>query len=232
MSQPLNPMRGFIEIEVRDREGKVIQRGRHEMKSFTNNFLKIIEGFFNAYGNYGTGFRAAPASKATIVYIDGTSKDAWTEAYLDYPPATGDSFGGGVAMATRAGAGVDSYGIVVGSGTTPFNLNNYALATKIAHGTGSGQLSYDGMSLDDLGLDTSVSPPVYRVRLMRGFKNLTSSSITIAEVGVIARNYWKDGGGVRNDVTFLIARDVLPTTYTVPAGGSATVAVVIEVAMG
>jgi len=226
MSQPLNPMRGFIEIEVRDREGRVIQRGRHEMKSFTNNFLKILEGFFNSYGNYPSEYVAKPASKATVVAPDGTSKDAWTEAYYDYHRC------GGVAMATRAGAGVDSYGIVVGSGTTPFNLNNYALATKIAHGTGAGQLNYDVMSLDDLGLDTSVSPPVYRVRLMRGFKNLTSSTITITEVSVIARAYWKYTGGVVNNVLFLIARDVLPTSYTVPAGGSASVAVVIEVAMG
>ena len=226
MSQPLNPMRGFIEIEVRDREGRVIQRGRHEMRSFTNNFLKVIEAFFNAYGNYSPGYVAKPASKATVVAPDGSSKDAWTEAYMDYRR------GGGVAMATRAGDNVDTYGIVVGSGTAPFNLNNYALATKIAHGTGAGQLDYDAMSLDDLGLDTSVSPPVYRIRLMRGFKNLTSSSITINEVGIIARNYWKSEKGALNDVTFLIARDVLPTSYTVPAGGSATVVVVIEVTMG
>jgi len=226
MSQPLNPMRGFIEIEVRDREGKVIQRGRHEMKSFTNNFLKIIEGFFNAYGNYPPRYGAMPAAKATVTVPDGSSKDAWTEAY------TNARRGGGVAMATRAGANVDSYGIIVGSGTTPFNLNNYALATKIAHGTGSGQLVYDAMSLDDLGLDTSVSPPVYRMRLMRGFKNLTSSSITIAEVGISARNYWKTDVGGLNDIVFLIARDVLPSSYTVPAGGSATVIIVIEVVMG
>jgi len=228
MSQPLNPMRGFIEIEVRDREGRVIQRGRHEMRSFTNNFLKILEAFFNAYGNYSLGYIATPASKATITAPDGTSKDAWTEAYSD----TTYYYGGGVAMATRAGDNVDTYGIVVGSGTAPFNLNNFALATKIAHGTGAGQLDYDAMSLDDLGLDTSVSPPVYRIRLMRGFKNLTSSSITINEVGIIARNYWKSEKGALNDVTFLIARDVLPTSYTVPAGGSATVVVVIEVTMG
>jgi hypothetical protein len=219
-------MKGFIEIEVRDREGRVIQRGRHEMKSFTNNFLKVIEGFFNAYGNYPPVYEAVPASKATVVAPDGTSKDVWTEVYSHSHRC------GGVAMATRAGGGVDSYGIVVGSGTAPFNLNNYVLTTKITHGTGAGQLNYDPMSLDDLGLDTSVSPPVYRVRLVRGFKNLTTSPITITEVGVIARAYWKYSGAVINDVMFLIARDVLPTSYTVPAGGSATVAVVIEVTMG
>jgi hypothetical protein len=34
------------------------------------------------------------------------------------------------------------------------------------------------------------------------------------------------------DYRFLIARDVLPTSYTVPAGGSASVAVTIEVELG
>jgi len=233
MSQPLNPMKGFIEIEVRDREGRVIQKGRHEMRSFTNNFLKILEGFFNAYGNYPPGYDARPATKTTVVAPDGTSKDAWIEAYFYYAYGVNTyTYSGGVAMATRAGAGVDSYGIVVGSGTAPFNLNDRALATKIAHGTGAGQLSYDPVSLDDLGLDTSVSPPVYRLRLVRGFKNLTSSPITITEVGVFARNYWKHYASVFVDVMFLIARDVLPSSYTVPAGGSATVAVVIEVVMG
>jgi len=229
MPQPLNPMKGFIEIEVRDREGRVIQRGRHEMKSFTNNFLKIIEGFFNAYGNYPLTY--AGITKVTITTPDGSSKDAWTEYYTS---SSGSPYyyGGGVAIATRAGGSIDSYGIVVGSGATPFNLNNYALATKIAHGTGAGQLNYDPVTVDDLGLDTSVSPPVYRIRLVRGFKNLTSSSITINEVGIIARNYWKIQSGTLNDITFLIARDVLSTSYTVPAGGSATVIVVIEVTMG
>jgi hypothetical protein len=85
---------------------------------------------------------------------------------------------------------------------------------------------------EDLGLDTGVTPPVYRFRFTRTFSNLSGAAININEVCIIARSQWRDGVGVTNDVKYMIARDVLPSTYTVPNGGSATVAVTVEVVVG
>jgi hypothetical protein len=139
---------------------------------------------------------------------------------------------GGIPIALNAPAGTDSFGILVGSGTIAFNLTQCSLVTKIANGTGSGQLSYGATNVTDLGVNTSVSPPVYQIQIVRPFTNQTSSAITINEVGLEAKNYWKDATGTKINVTFLIARDLLSTSYSVPPNGSATVAITIGVTVG
>jgi len=201
----LEPIKGFIEIEVRDCKGRVVQKGKHEMRSFLNNFLKTIEAFAR---NAGVG----------ITKTDGSSDKF-------YPSVSGAT--SVTVMNCMAGDNDSSFGIVVGSGTTSVTLTQYALASQIAHGTSAGQLDYDTMSYDILGLDTSVSPPVYRFRILRTFKNLSGGSINITEVGLVALN-------VRETTVnkFMIARDVLPQAYTVPDGGSATVVITIEVVLG
>jgi hypothetical protein len=220
-------MRGYIEILVKDKDGRIVKYGRHEMRSLLNNFLKILEGFLGAVGGAALATTGIVKS-ATVTAPDGTSKTAWIEWY-----EAGTYFwGGGTPMATRAADNDDSYGIIVGGGTTAVALDQYALASKIAHGVASGQLDYGAMSVEDVGLDTSVSPPIYRLRLIRSFTNLSGAAISINEVGIMARNYWKDYNAVRNDVKYLIARDVLPTAYIVPNGGVATVAVTLEVEVG
>jgi len=216
-------LRGFVEVTVWDRDGKVVQRGRQEMRSFINNFLKILEALFRA----GQG----SATTTTLTDTGGSSKTVYVEWYSP-GVGSGIDYAGGTPMACNASSGDDSYGIVVGSGTVSLALDQYSLASKISHGTSSGQLSYGPMTFEDLGLDQTVSPPVYRMRLIRTFINLTSSAININEVGIVARNHWKNAGSVIIDVRYLIARDVLATTYTVPAGGGASVAITIEVEVG
>jgi len=111
-----------------------------------------------------------------------------------------------------APAGNDSYGILVGTGTTSVSMNDYALASKIPHGTGSGQLSYgDTSSYNDLS-DTRWS-----VGLQRSFDNNSGADITINEIGMVMKV--NDG---TNDYYVLIARDVISAT-TVPNGGRVTV---------
>jgi hypothetical protein len=227
-----NPLRGYIEIEVRDREGRIVGRGRHEMRSFLNNYLKILEGEMKAIGGAALTVYNTTVASATVINTAGSSVAAWTERYAFYDTSYGGAYGGGVPFAVEAPDNDDSYGIVVGTGTLGLSLDQYAPASKIAHGTGSGQLDYGVSTYEDLGLDTGVSPPVYRFRVMRTFSNLSGAAININEVCIVARNYWKTLGSVVNDVKFLIARDVLPSTYTVPNGGSATVTVIFEVVVG
>jgi hypothetical protein len=220
-------VRGWIEVEVRDPEGRVVQKGKHEMRSFLNNILRILEGFFRATGGVALGTFGVSVS-TSVVKQDGSSATALVEHYV----AASGFVGGGTPMGTMAGDNVDTHGIVVGSGTTPVNLNICALSAKISHGTGSGQLDYDAVTVEALGLDTSVSPPVFRFRIVRGFKNISGGPVSINEVGLLARSLWGYGTTIVNDVIYLIARDVLPTTYTVPNGGSATVAITVEVVLG
>jgi hypothetical protein len=222
-----NPLRGYIEVEVRDREGRIVGRGRHEMRSFLNNLLRILEGEMKAKGGATLDTYNVAVASATVTLINGSSATAYTEYY-----SGGSTQGGGVPFAVKAPDDDDTYGIVVGTGTLELSLDQYAPASKIAHGTGSGQLDYGLSSYEDLGLDTGVTPPVYRFRITRTFSNLSGAAININEVCLFARSYWKYSSATSNDVKYMIARDVLSTTYTVPNGGTATVAVTVEVVVG
>jgi len=132
------PIRGWIEVEVRDPDGKTIQKGRHEMRSFLNNFLKTIEAFARGAG-------------VTVTNTAGGS--------ATFYPAVSGASSSITALNCMAGDDDPSFGIVVGSGTTPVTLTQYALASQIAHGTGAGQLDYNAVSGEGLGLDTSAPPP-------------------------------------------------------------------------
>lgn len=221
----MSVLMGWIDIEVKDKSGKVTQRGRHEMRSFLNNFLRVIAGYFNTPGS------GAADVPVTIVDPTGSSATIYTEWYGKAAGGLG-YLSGGIAMAARAPAGDASYGVVVGSGVASVALDQYKLDTPIPQGTGAGQLDHRDMTVVDMGLDESATPPVYRVRLIRTLSNGSTTPVTINEVGLMARSYWKEGGYLRNDVKYLIARDVLPSSYTVQPGGVATVALTVEVTMG
>jgi hypothetical protein len=220
-------LRAYIEVSIRDRNGVLLCKGRVRARSFINNMLKILEGFLNSVGGAAVGYMDSVTS-VNVVDFSGSTVAFRTERYLNVTnTCTGGTFAG-----TAAGDNDDSYGIIVGSGTTGVALDGYALAAKISHGTGSGQLDYGSSSTEDLGLDTGVSPPVYRFRILRTFTNLSGASININEVGLGAKNYWKSYGGQDYGRTCLIMRDVLPSTYAVPNGGTATVAITVEVEVG
>jgi hypothetical protein len=221
---PYEPFKGWIDIEVRDREGRVVQKGRHKMHSFNNNFLIALLAMLSSKAP-----SSPSGSMATTGSVTGDSGSATTMYGERY--AFGYSFDAS-PLALNAPAGTDSFGILVGSGTTAFNLTQYSLASKISNGTSAGQLSYGQSSVTNLGVNTTVSPPVYQIQIVRPFSNVTSSAITINEVGLEARNYYNFSTSSNSDVTFLIARDVLSTSYSVPPNGSATVAITIGVTVG
>lgn len=112
---------------------------------------------------------------------------------------------------TGAAITVDTYGIVVGSGTTAVTASDYALATKIAHGTGAGQLSYAAEVQDT---DVTVAGAVVSFNESRVFTNGSAGAIDVKEIGVYA---W--------DSSFFydIIRDVLTATDNVPVGKAYTV---------
>jgi len=194
---------GEIEIIITDRDGRVIQNGKHEMRSFTHNFARALNGCARSTVDNPAVF--------TVQRPDGSSCSGAPGYYC---------------LSLCAPDNNDSYGIVVGSGTKPVVISDYNLASKISHGTGSGQLDYNPTTVDDLVIDTSVSPPVAIIRMRRTFTNLSGANVTINEVGLIAALH--TGGSLY----YLAARDVLPQTYTVPPNATATVIVTMKVVLG
>jgi len=99
-----------------------------------------------------------------------------------------------------AAAANANFGLLVGTGTTTPVIDDYNLETKIAHGTGAGQLSYGSVSL----FPTRVVGSNLEVRIHRGFTNGSGGSITIHEIGLAVFNQ-----GV---YYFLIAHDLYDLT--------------------
>jgi len=211
---------GTIEIKI-EKDGKIIQQGKQPMRSLLANYIKLLYGLVLAPGIYPG--KSGAATSTTITKPDGTSASIPTEWY-------GASSGGGTPMACNAPDNDSSYGIVVGNGTKSVAISDYALASQIAHGTGAGQLDYN-VSTISFSVDTSVSPAVGKIVLSRTFTNSSGATINITEVGIIARNYWKDNIPTILDTKFLIMRDLLAQTYQVPNGATANVIITIKVVL-
>lgn len=113
-----------------------------------------------------------------------------------------------------AAAGTSSRGIVLGTGDAAVTINDYQLQTQIAHGTGGGQLQYGGMTFAAPSATASTS----QYMLTRPFSNGSAGDITVKEIGVYAGS---------NGYNFLIIRDVLSPTITVPVGQTLTINYVV-----
>jgi hypothetical protein len=196
-------MKGWIIVEL---DGKEVYRG--ESRSFVQNLGKLLLAMFQSSGSGSYG----NITSATITNTSGNSATIYGEAYGGSPTA------GFAPMAVNSTAGTDSYGIVVGSGSTPQTYSDYALANQIKNGTGAGQLSY--------GVHTTTSSygsTSSYITISRTFTNQSGSAIVVREVGIIARNVIYAANGISADVKFLIARDVLANPVTVNNLGTLTV---------
>ena len=180
-------------------DGKMVYEG--ESKSLLQNFAKAL---LTILSSPGSGVTTSTSIGATVNFFG--------EWYA------GTYYGGGVHLAMNALSGDDSFGIVVGSGTTNVSPTDSSLASKISNGTGSGQLSYQTHTTN-----SSFSSSSSFIQISRTFINNSGADVVVREVGLIARNFFRDNSGVKNDAKILIARDVLPNPVTVKPLGSLNV---------
>jgi len=114
----------------------------------------------------------------------------------------------GTSRSIGTGSSISRAYIAVGTGSTSFSPSDYKLATQVQQ--------------------VMVSQPTTSIVGNRGNISFSasfafSSSTTVTEVGVIA---------VIGGYNFLLARDVLPSAYSVPAGGSLVVTYIIQLNRG
>jgi len=81
---------------------------------------------------------------------------------------------------TDASSTIDSYGIVCGTDSSALDVDDYALGSKIAHGSGEGQLAYAVQEFEDISVDGDD----VLFTLKRIFQNFSGTTITIQEVGI------------------------------------------------
>jgi len=147
--------RAYIEIEVRDKNGKIIHRHRQPARSWVKNFMKILRGAL-AYANI------------SVTKQDGSSYTIGSDTSI------------GSTLGATAGSGADAGGIMVGNGSKAFDVEDYCLESKIPHGNEAGKLAYGEVTVESLVDD---GQKLY-FRVIRTFTNNSGGDITVSEVGL------------------------------------------------
>ncbi|MBA7695850.1 hypothetical protein ES703_104490 [subsurface metagenome] len=113
----------IITATVRDRNGRVISRERHKVKSFVRAYNHLLN---------------------VLAYAYGSTKDIGGVLRL---------LGGGEPLfQCDAPIGETDYGIRIGTDGTGVNIEDYAMLAAIAEGVGAGQMSHQAMVYTDLGV--------------------------------------------------------------------------------
>lgn len=177
----------FITLTRWNEKGELVEQRTVPGKSLVKNFLHMLYAHFIA----------------TTQAVNNTSGGTSNYASSNYPYLGADGSN-------------DNFGILVGTGTTAPVPANAAMETKIAHGTGAGQLIYGGCSASGAFVPQDQDTVVI---ITRAFRNYSGGTITIEEIGIV----------VTEDTTpslyWLISRDT--TTQAMNNGDTVLVAITI-----
>ena len=207
-------LRGNFTFEVFDNQGRLLERREIPANSWVRNaynMLLSVMGSKNANNStFGAGLLSIKITSGAVRY--GTKPIGWRyNMSLDAPGNDG----------YVAGAAADTWGIEVGSGSTAWSFEDFILATKIANGTGGGQLSY--ISHDVSEQSYVAGTKTFSIKHVRYFNNNSGGNVSVNEVGIVAQ------GDVNGDlVLFLVERTVLDSTVTIPNTGQLKVAYTIS----
>lgn len=180
---------GKIRFKVTDKYGNLILAREQPSRSFLLHFIEIL------YMYHGQIDR-------TMDDVTGTSRDAEYKSHSSVrltkqnlsviaPPGNllpqitlGQNYGG---ESNKNGPRADDvfgkdYGIVVGTGAGAPTPQDNALAQKILHGRGTGQLEHGGSEV----LEPVFSDPNAEMLLRRYFTNRSGATITVTECGMYA----------------------------------------------
>jgi len=193
----------YIEYEVKDKNGKIIQKGKKKGHSWVGNIIGLLSSLTNRT-TINTCSTSVGFGSADLVDVNGT--------------AVGVVKGAGV----NAGSGESNYGIVIGQSDAPVALSQYNLLAKISHGTSSGQMLYNASTAEAMVKDTT-----WYFRVIRTFSNNSGASIVVKEIGLVY-NFLAATSSATTYYNVLLARDVIPSGITVPNGSTLTLRYIIS----
>lgn len=182
----------WFEIIIRDRESNVKSRIRGKSKSFVKQWNELL--YLHQSG----------VANQSIVDTGGTTRSV---------AANNNDFD------MVAGAGVITQGIIFGSGNTAVAIDDHALETPIAHGTGAGQLSYLSCSVGS----ASVAGSDCNFTVSRQANNGSGGDVTVREVGI----YLSMGGSYYG----MALREVLGSPEVIADGDNIVVNYTIQVSI-
>ena len=195
-------------LERLDKEGRLLDRREQQSRSFVKNFMSLL---------YCAHAQISSASPYTMTDIDGSPRtvdsqcmagSGYSKSNLRIAAAPGTACEicsyGSWSAAGFPGLMVkgELIGIQVGTGTDAVTPTDTAMAARIAHGRGAGELEYGGCEL--IGI-TFVNPNG-EFTIRRYFTNASGGSITVNEVGMHSVGTDYDS---KMAWAFLIARDLV-----------------------
>jgi hypothetical protein len=196
--------KAVIEYEVRDKDGKLIEKGKFPAKSWVGNIIRLLNAFWKVWTSVSQITANVYPYTTPSVLLDTTN----TLRYLALNAMASGNVGG------SAPAGDTSAGILVGTSDTPVSLDQYNLLGLIPHGIGAGQLSYGATTVEDLTTGST-----YFFRIIRTFTNSSGGTITIREIGLFLK---------LTAQSFMFARDVPTSPINVPNGSTLTIRYIIN----
>jgi hypothetical protein len=198
--------KAVIEYEIRDKNGKLLSKGKLPAKSWVGNIIGLLSAMVSMWSSASAAYSAT--SRSDLLDTSNNARPLML------------SSGGGVVLGGCAPAGDTTAGIVLGTNDTPVSIGQYNLQSPISHGTGAGQLSYGATNVESLVKDTT-----WYFRVIRTFTNNSGASITVKEMGLFVRL------GMSSSPYYyscMLARDVLTTPITIPSGSTLTVRYIIS----
>ena len=186
------PVKAFLTLETFNPDGSKDTDYRRLSRTWTRNaynyLCMAVMGIPLSAGGASFG-----AGKIPMKDTGGTTRTSATE--ILYPH-------GDLPAAFIGTAGLVTKGIIVGIGTGAEDFEGYALGTPVAHGTGSGQLSYGAQSNAIVTYDagTKVLTAVHS----RYMDNNSGGTISVAET---AWYFQLSASG--NPYYFMLTRDLL-----------------------
>jgi len=203
--------KAVIEYEVRDKNGKLIKKGKFPAKSWVGNIVGLLSAILSMWSSAKDSCYATPSSRADLTDVSGTARGI----SISVCTSAGYTVLGGCAP-----AGETTAGIVVGSSDTPVSLSQYSLGALIPHGTGSGQLQYGATNVETISKGAA-----WLFRIVRTFTNGSGASVTVREIGLYVRL------GLPSSPYYyscMLARDVPTSPIIVPDGSTLTVRYIIS----
>ncbi|MBA7540335.1 hypothetical protein ES705_32632 [subsurface metagenome] len=204
----------FWEFEVFDKDHNLIQRHRQRSHSWTRNAYNLLlcqmaGKICDDAGNFGAGYLSI---KRTNDSID----------------TGGVSIAGGTlfensGQAYRAAAADNTHGIQVGTAIDAESLEDFILTGLIAEGAGAGQLNHVLQEVPGKSYDGPSK--VFTITQVRYMNNNSGGAIGVNEVALTT---YGAIGTVEGLDKFVMARDKLPATVTVPDTGQLKVTYTIQ----
>ena len=205
----------FLELEVLDGDGRVVHSSRQRSHSWVRNTYNLLF------------CQAAVVENATGSGLQLIDTGGVTRSGSGTQPASGWSSSGtgnqriyvSSGYGLLAGSGIDTFGIIVGTGAGLESFENYALASKIAAGNGAGQLAYSAMEAPLVTNEGTTKKATWA----RYFNNNSGALVMVNEVGICAF-----GTNDSSGLYMLLCRDLVSSGIGVPNTGQLKVTYIVQ----